>query len=130
MKKININIPIFDWQLRVLDTTKDDLKVDILKALSWISPDQETLESINHSLETKAYDGGLHLWNIPQRRSLVLLYPYSSWEMRVNILAHEKRHVEDRILSSLYIDDVETAAYLSGYIAQKLIKLTDDKVER
>lgn len=36
---------------------------------------------------------------------------------------HEKRHVEDRILSNCNINDKEASAYLAGYLADKFVNI-------
>ena len=43
----------------------------------------------------------------------------------VSAYAHEKRHIEDRILDICNIKDEETAGYIAGYLAPYFEELKD-----
>jgi hypothetical protein len=52
------------------------------------------------------------------RKILVAVFPCDDEVKRRNIVAHESRHVVDRILEWINVDDIEAAAYLQGYLAE------------
>jgi len=118
MKKLKFTIPIYDWDVVFVENIGQGefpiLKNELKKYKV------HDIDYIQESIEDGDKDFGTHLFNTYKRHSVIILLNNVSKKSRRNVLAHEKRHLEDRILNHLSIDDIEAAAYLSGYIAEKL----------
>ena len=116
-----IDIPIFEYKLRSVEIeSKKDVKA--FKAhMKWAHLKKEHRQDLIQEIEDEVYDGGQVFCNHMKRKILLILHRPSSDRVRINVLAHEKRHVEDRIMAALSIDDAETAAFLAGYLAEKLM---------
>lgn len=67
------------------------------------------------------YDGGWTLKLYKQRQFAIIITRCSSENKRINILLHEKRHIEDYILDMCGVHDIEAAAYLAGYLGGKVL---------
>ena len=83
----------------------------------------ELIRETGDDIKIGAKNGGHHSYNVESRKSVITLYESSSKRNRINIIFHEKRHIEDRICKHCGIDDMEAAAFLAGYIAEKLIPI-------
>ena len=68
-------------------------------------------------------NAGEHLYDLGKRHSVIIVMNPSSKAQLAMLLSHELRHCEDRILLHLAIKDVQAAAFLSGYIAEKVYPL-------
>lgn len=122
MKTKTTTVDIFEWDVVLVELSKKDNPNDVLKLLSEFIPvDKELTKEVTNNINRRCYNGGSHYFYLMDRMSLILLYPVSSKEKRINVLCHEKRHVEDRILKYSNIDDIETAGYLAGFLAEELI---------
>lgn len=118
MKIVNVHVDIFPVTIILCDFHKDEVeeREDELRT---------SLESLNipHSLiddiiyqSTHNYECGDCKSNPAHGFAIVSFYNLS--KNIINVSAHEKRHLEDFILSYLTIKDKETAAYLAGYLAE------------
>ena len=83
----------------------------------------ETLEEIQDCVEhyEDNWDGGWTMLNNYIKSVFILFTGFSSIGKRANVVAHEKRHLEDRILKHGRIEDDEAAAYLAGYLEEELM---------
>ena len=63
-------------------------------------------------------NGGSTYRNMDLAKILVIIYPCKNIEQRREVVNHEKRHIEDRLLKYLGIDDIEASAYLAGYLSR------------
>lgn len=120
MKYRKFKIELFDWdvQLAEVESPKDEKKA---KKLLEEFPAEDMIDDVAEAVRRGVKDGGWHIYNTGSRKTLILLFELSSPEQRVNILCHEKRHAEDRILKELSIKDIETAAFIAGYLGEKLL---------
>ena len=122
MKTKKIKVDIFEWDIVLIELSKKDTPESVLKHLKeFISLDDELTEEVTDKINRRYFDGGSHYFYTSNRMSVILLYPTSSKQKRLNVLCHEKRHAEDRILNYSGVDDIETAGYLAGYLAEELI---------
>jgi len=120
MKKTEFNISMYDWDITFLEEiNKKDIPElrSILKKLEVV---QEHIKEIVDEVKSEPVDAGFHVFYTGKRRSIVLLMGIASEKSRRNILAHEKRHLEDRIIEYCGLECRESFAYLSGEIAEYL----------
>lgn len=116
MKVFNFGVPIFDVNVRLIQAETNDCYNGIVESCAFASLLEEDLKDIEDKLSRGCHDGGELYWNFNEKRFLVVFYNMTNEKDRIKIYMHEKRHLEDRILEFCGIHDVETAAYLSGYL--------------
>jgi hypothetical protein len=120
MKIKKIKIPIFNHKLDVFEVTNKrdaDKLIKELKSLRIINEDDE--KEVRDNIENEC-DGACTFYRKTDCTLVVVIYIQSNQDRRREVLAHEKRHVEDYILKHLGIDDLESAAYLAGYLAKEV----------
>jgi hypothetical protein len=122
MKTHTFNIPMLDFKIKLIQITskKDYIQV---KKHEWLQdiPDEDR-EEIFQNVKEDVCDGACVLRNLNMKQLIVVFYRFESEEKRVNVYAHEKRHVEDRIMEYLHIEDFEAAGYLAGFLAVEFNK--------
>ena len=111
----------FDVTLLQVES-KDDVK-QVKKACLDFNMEAEDVEAVIDKVERDCTDGGYTFRNFRFKKFLVIFYRMISCKMRENIWSHEKRHIEDRILQFLNIDDIETSAILAGYLGEQFNNL-------
>jgi hypothetical protein len=111
---------MYEWDVTLIEVVSPDdfdeyIKPE-LKRLGFLKDEQGEVR-----YNMTCTNGGDHFFNGNKKASMIILYPMTSIKNRNSILCHEKRHMEDRILSFCRIDDLEAAAYLAGYLAKKML---------
>lgn len=107
----------FDVTLLQVES-KDDVK-QVEKACLDFDMEAEDVEAVINKVERDCEDGGDTFRNFRFKKLLAIFYRMTSNKMRENIWSHEKRHIEDRILQFLNIDDIETSAIFAGYLGEQ-----------
>lgn len=120
MNTQRIKIPIFDFDLIVVRVEGKDDKDKMESVFREIKITDEYRDMVLGCIERGYYDGGETFRNMDIKKILVIFYPFKSESKRRNIIAHEMRHVVDRIMEHCFIEDNETPAYLQGWIAEKI----------
>ena len=115
-------IPIFDFQLHIIQLEENDTLNDVEEKLDDFGIKGTERPFINPSM----VDGGHTLSNGEARMIVVFFHQFTSEEEKIETYGHEIRHIVDRICIFLDIQDLETCALLSGYI-EKLIYLEFDR---
>lgn len=122
MKTYSFKVPMFDYDIKLIqiEGKKDYAQV---KKIEWLQgiPDEDREEIFKNAKEDVC-DGACVLRNLNMRQLIVVFYRFESEEKKVSVYAHEKRHVEDRIMEHLQIEDFETAGYLAGFLAVEFNK--------
>lgn len=118
MKKTEFNIPIYDFDVTILEVESKEDKAEVNTILSNIIPDKESIDEVLGYIEDGSMNGGDTFRNMGYKKFIVVLYPFKDVETRREIISHEKRHIEDRLLEYCGISDIEASAYLAGYISK------------
>lgn len=118
MKKIEFNIPIYDFNVIILEVESKEDKAEVNTILLNFIPDKESIDEVLGYIENGDMNGGDTFRNMLYRKFIVVLYPFKDIETRREVINHEKRHIEDRILEYCNINDIEASAYLAGYISK------------
>lgn len=92
----------------------------IAKLYKEMDIDQETIDKTTSDVSRGCHNGGDTFYNFAFKKFLIVVYPCNSERMRRNIVAHESRHLADRILEWASVNDIEAAAFLQGYIAENI----------
>lgn len=122
MKKLKFKLPIYDTEITVIQLELGDTYKQVRNSLpKHLS--EECFEDIKDCVEhyEDNWDGGWTMNNKSLNSAIIMFTGFSSAAKRANVVAHEKRHLEDRILSRARIEDTEAAAYLAGYLEEKLM---------
>lgn len=118
MRCVRFKVPIYNWGVSFIDASSDFNFGKLKRYFNIIHLSKDDIEDIEKNKDNEG--GGVHFYNSNIMESLIIIYRCNSESRRRNVIAHEKRHLEDRILKHLNIKDMETAAYISGYLAEKI----------
>lgn len=118
MKKTEFNIPIYDFDVTILEVESKEDKDVVNAILSNSFLQKESIDEVLGDIENESMNGGDTFRNLYHRKFVVVLYPFKDIETRREVINHEKRHIEDRILEHCGISDIESSAYLAGYISK------------
>lgn len=122
MIKTKFTVPIYNVDVLLIQVeSKKDLE-DVKKTIKWINPADDIFEEVVTNTEDEDVNGGLMVRNEGWKRFMCLFYPFTDNDKKVETYDHEKRHLEDRILDFVCVDDVESAALLAGYLGVKFRK--------
>ena len=118
MKRTKIKIPIYDCSILILEIESKQDKDVVAKELNRIKANKDEIGSICEEIERECTGGGYTFRNFDLQKIVVLLYPCKNAKERRNLIAHEKRHIEDRLLENRGVNDIEASAYLAGYLGE------------
>jgi uncharacterized membrane-anchored protein len=118
MKSKRINIPIYDFRLDLLEVENSNDVALLARFFKSVRLDEDITLEILNAIKDGDVDGGWTISNFGHKRILVVLLKMRSEEKRREVLAHEKRHVEDDILEHASVNDKEAAGYLAGYLGK------------
>jgi Zn-dependent peptidase ImmA (M78 family) len=117
-----INIDVFDWNIRVIEI--ESFKTREIKLienfLKDVSEDKVIKDFISSLIEKKEVDGGIY-FRVYNKDSIIIMHPITKKSKRIEILSHEIYHCVRDISTQLELDSEETEAYLMGFITLKII---------
>lgn len=118
MKQIKFNIPLYDFDVMYLQV-ESPMDAEILRQeMSDFGCPEDDIDDEVGNLLNGRYNGGDTFRNMRQKKFLIVILPCTREKERRKVVGHEKRHIEDRILEHCAVNDIEAAAYLSGYLSQ------------
>lgn len=118
MKRNTFKVPIYNFDITVIQVESSADKEAVSKEFKKMRIPEDAYQDSLEAIEKGYMNGGETFRNMLIKRFLIIIYPCSSETVRREIMGHEKRHIEDRILEHLGIDDIEANAYLAGYLSQ------------
>lgn len=119
MKKLKFHIPIYDFDVTLVQTeSKSDID-SVLAIMRSIKCPQEYLDSVKDYIERGCYGGGDTFYNFDIKAMVIVFYNFKTESSRWEVYSHEKRHIEDRILQHSNVDDIESAGLLAGFLGRK-----------
>lgn len=116
----NIYVPIYDFDIHVINIDDEGDSFRLRSIMNDFGCDDESIDDECTKVLKGRIDGGCLFRKLDERAFLLILSKFSSDATRINIIGHEKRHIEDRILEYCSVEDIEAAAYLAGYLSEKL----------
>lgn len=119
------NIPIYDTKVTLCQITSQSDFPKVKKLIKVLNVESELLKDIQENIENANLDGGVTLTDMSIRRVIVLFYNMSSHLTQEKVYSHEKRHIEDRILNWVNVDDIESAGLLAGWLAKQFFKFKE-----
>lgn len=127
MIKKSFTIPFFEVKM-VYIIIEGVFDYEVLKKTlkSYTALDNELRDRALDIVRTGKVNGGDTIRHLETREMLCIIYQCTSEAKRLNIICHEKRHIEDRLLEFFGINDIETAGFLAGFLGDKMLnyKLT------
>lgn len=118
MKKTEFYIPIYDFDVTIIEVESKDDKSEVNNILSDLTSNKEIIDETLGYIEDGSMNRGDTFRNMLYRKFVVVLYPFKDIETRREVINHKKQHIEDRILEYCDISDIEASAYLAGYISK------------
>lgn len=125
MKKVEFNIPIYDIDVvlaQVEDHNDKDEVEELIKDYNMNPDDKSTLLKV---IECDNEVGAVTLHEENVWTITTIFYKMKDEDTKWSSYGHEKRHLEDEVLSRMGINDREAAAYLSGWLTLQFKKLAD-----
>lgn len=122
MKKMCFTIPLYGIRVTLVqaeDRTDADMTERVLKSNH---VGDEYIHDVVDAVRRGAVNGGETYRNFRERRVFVFFYPFENDERRAEIYAHEKRHIEDRVLEWFAVNDIESAGLLAGFLGVQFYK--------
>lgn len=125
MVKYKFTLPIYDMKITLIQIEDKFDFQGVKKVLSTINVQDEYLEEVQENIENGSYNGGATFRNMKMLSIIVIFYPMKSEIIRAAVYSHEKRHIEDRILEWVSVNDIESAGLLAGYLGKKFYQFTN-----
>ena len=120
MKIKEFTIPIYQYDVSLIFSEGNDAE-DVRKFLQDFECTHEDLDFVYNNITEGCFNGGETFRNMKKRKFAAVFYLFSDELVRVNIICHEKRHIEDRLMEHIVVEDIEAAAYLAGFLAEKML---------
>lgn len=123
MRTIQFDVPLYKVDILLIQAESQKETDTILSSIQEFGvKGDDSLSEIKENLNEGFVNGGATFRYLIGRKVAVLFYMFDSTEEMVNTYAHEKRHVEDRILDYFSVKDSESAAMLAGFLAEKFME--------
>lgn len=117
MKKIKFAVPLYDIDVTLLQVESKEDEEDVLSVCKEYDFDDELEKELRHAISNDCSDGAYTYWNGGMHVGIIVFCRMESTRRKRVCYAHEKRHLEDKILKFCGIDDEEAAAYLAGFLS-------------
>lgn len=118
MKKVKFKIPIYDYDVTFVEVEFFYEKEQVVKELKSIKCSQEGIDEVIECFDMKTMNGGWTFRNLDLAKFVVIILPCKDEVTRRNVVNHEKRHIEDRLMEHCNVSDIEAAAYIAGFISK------------
>ena len=123
MVKIDFKTPYYDYNVTLIQVESEKDAVAVCKFLAKEKIGKEHIGDAREYITEGYRNGGETNWNSRTKRIIVLFYEFLSDKDKANVYSHEKRHIEDRILQQCKIEDIESSAYLAGFLGERFYEL-------
>lgn len=123
MIKQNIELGADDWNIIVYYGVEQDSIEPLVDDLRSVGcPENDIIYGLD--ILTSQFNSGMTFTNTDYKTSIVCIGNATSAEQFVNTVIHESKHVQSHICDYYNIrEDGEQAAYLIGYIVQRMYRM-------
>lgn len=125
MKTLKFDIPLYNIHVDLVQVETKDDKDGVIKFMRAIKCEQEFINEFADYIERGYYNGGSTYRDMDLRKILVIFFPTSDDETRAELYAHEKRHIEDRVMQHASVNDIESAGLLAGYLGRMFYRFNN-----
>ena len=115
-------VPFYEVKVMLYQVEGKEDAPKIGRVLKRIKCDKDVYDDIVSGVERGAVNGGETFRDLRQKLMVIIFYEWGSEDKKTEIFAHEKRHVEDRILQFFGVNDIESAGMLAGFLGVKFRK--------
>ena len=122
MKKMYFKIPIYGVKVTLVQAVDKSEADDVERILKSNHVSGEFIDDIVAAVRRGACNGGDTFRNFRYKSVFVFFYPFQSDDDMAETYAHEKRHIEDRVLEHFGVDDIESAGLLAGFLGRQFYK--------
>ena len=119
---MTFKVPFYDIKVMLYQVEGKEDAPKIANVLRRLKCEREVYDDIISGIESGAINGGETFRDFRQKLMVIIFYEWGSEEKKTEIFAHEKRHVEDRIMEFHGVHDIESAGMLAGWLAVKFRK--------
>lgn len=114
-------IPLYNVYVTyvIIESSKD--YNDLAKVVKSIRLDKEQSDRCLEIVKRDCVNGGDTIRQLNYRKIFCIIYRCTSDTIRKDIICHEKRHIEDRILEYFHVNDIESAGLLAGFLGLKML---------
>lgn len=122
MKVKKIKVPYYKWVIISIVAEKQEDREAVVKEMKKHKMLSEDIENIEKMFDRESVEGAVCHYNDGKLLCVIITFPHKNTEGLVSTLIHEGRHAADRIIESVNLEGVESAAYLNEYISTEMIK--------
>lgn len=122
MKIKTIKVPLYRYNIILLKIKNHNQKNDVLKYLKDNNVADDVIEDISSKFDICAQDGALTIYSDNSLYCYCIVFPHTTTKELVSTYIHEGRHITDRILELMGIDDIEASAYLNEFVTINFIE--------
>ena len=119
MVKMMFDIPIYNIHVLLIQGESNKDADVIKKEFKKFGLNQTIIDEVTDYLSRDFIDGADTFFQLETMRICMFAFPITTPKIKRRVYDHEKRHVEDRVLKHLGIDDMEAASYLAGYLGER-----------
>jgi hypothetical protein len=116
----SVKIDLYDWDVNCIFLNDEYNDNDVVDKVCEMSSSHQ-VENARVLLRDKAIKNNA-VCSTDNHNTLVVFMPFSDDNGKINTITHELRHVVDDMCLVLGINDTEAAAYLTGYIGERIWK--------
>lgn len=119
MIRLDFEIPLYKVDVTLIQVTSKEDEGEVSKELHDMEAQAEDVESVLESITTGCKNGGYTFRNLDKKKFLVIFCLMDSKRIQAEVYAHEKRHIEDRVMKAYNVDDIESAGLLAGFLGEE-----------
>lgn len=120
MKVKRFKISLYDYSVCFIEIESEKDAELIGKELKREKITEEDILEIKQEVVDNKHDGGYTYRNNRSKTFCVIIFPCKTAHQRLNVIGHEKRHIEDRIAEYTGLEGIEAMGYLAGFLTEKL----------
>lgn len=123
MKTHKFEVPFYKVQVTLVQIEGPEDMAEVEKACKKFGI--EVTPGMRENIMRNRKNGGDTYRLLTHRCIVVFFYPFTNPLEREGVMCHEKRHIEDRILEFFGVSDIESSAFLAGYLGEEFYKFKE-----
>lgn len=124
MQTLEFTVPLYEINVTLVQIESFDDCAEVNRLCNDFGMEADMTQAVIDHIVKNHKNGGDTFRNFEKGKMLVLFYEMENEKVRANRYAHEKRHIEDRILQWCGVDDIEASAYIAGFLGEKMYELS------
>lgn len=120
MIKTNIKVPFYNVTITLVSIESKNDAEELKNLLKHTFLEEKDIERSYNIVKGDYVNGGDTYRNLDKRSIVCIIYRCTTFKVFCNIVGHEKRHIEDRILEYFSVNDIESSGLLAGFLTEKI----------